>query len=145
MPTAKKRPKSRRASDEPAAPPHRFDRNTFVVDPGLKLGDLVSRRRLATIIDLDRCETAAGSVEVFQTMLFSLHDELRRRRGAQRSGAMLRMADVGVVVRDRTGARVWAPEGEPSLPTLYACVDTKCMFACYGQTVVAPLRIVDEQ
>tara|TARA_X000000368_G_C22551054_1_gene502143 strand:- start:48 stop:497 length:450 start_codon:yes stop_codon:yes gene_type:complete len=143
MPSSKKRPKrSRRSSDERAEPPApQRVHGTFVVEEGLTLADVFDPNdRLGVVIDIDRRDTAAESVQVFVTMLQGLHDSFERRRGMRRTGAVLRMADVGVVLRNKDGVRVWAPEGESPLPTLYARIQDGAMFASFGPNVVARAR-----
>ena len=115
----------------------------FVVEEGLTLTDvfdLADVDRLRVMVDIDRCDTADESTQTFHLMLFKMHEALKRQCGTHPKGVVLRMRDVGVVLRNKDGERVWAPEGENPLPTLYAPINTGSMFASFGPNVVAVLR-----
>ena len=145
MTSSKKTPKARRrpSGERPQPPAQQRVRGGFVVEEGLTLADVfdsTDANRLCVIVDIDRCDTAAASTQTFHLMLCEMHDALKRRCGTHPKGAVLRMTDVGVVLRNGDGERVWAPEGEHPLPTLYAPIDTGYMFASFGHSVVARLR-----
>ena len=142
MPKARRRP----SGERPQPPAQQRVRCGFVVEEGLTLADVVGStdaNRLCVIVDIDRRDTAAESTQMFHLMLCDMHDALKRRCGT-RAAPVLRMADVGVVLRNGDGERVWAPEGEHPLPTLYARIDTGYMFASFGHSVVARLRAQPE-
>lgn len=141
MTSGKKTPKARRTSGERPEPPARQRvYGGFVVEEGLTLTDVFDSADadlFCLMLDIDRCDTAAASTQKFQLILCDLHEALKRRCGTHPKGAVLRMTNVGVVLRNEDGERVWAPEGEKPLPTLYAPINTGHMFASFGPNVVA--------
>ena len=114
----------------------------FVVEPMLTLADVAKSAgvgRQPVIVDVNRLDSAAASTAAFQTMLASLMEEFEQR-ASRPMAVLLRMANVGVVIRDERGVRVRAPPGVAPLPTLYAPLSTGRIYAAFGPDLVACCR-----
>ena len=122
----------------------------FVVVPGLTLDDVFDLVRADSInnnndeepivvLDVERTDTATESIGKFMRALHMAQTpgvNLEGRVAPIRNG-LVRMQDVGVVIRDAQGVRVHAPPGTPRLPTLYAPTNGNGIFVAFGRTLVA--------
>ena len=126
MTSSKKTPKARRrpSGERPQPPAQQRVRGGFVVVEGLTLADVfdsTDANRLCVIVDIDRCDTAAASTQTFHLMLCEMHDALKRRCDTHPKGAVLRMTDVGVVLRNGDG-EVRLPGGMASMVVFEAAM-----------------------
>ena len=116
----------------------------FVVDPSLSIRDVLKRRpdgEAIVILDIDRAPTAAESVNKFMRSLHiaSTPGNVVKDRPTPVAGAVVTMANVGVVLRDAEGRRV----GEGRNPTLYALVDQPDhIYAAIGNDIVAVTTVL---
>lgn len=91
----------------------------FVVNPTLSRRDVVQEWRDKGDLDLSeigRMPTARGSLDMFLEIV-----DLMANSG-KRSGVAL-MRDVGIVIRNTDGERVWCPCGRRCAPTLWCALD----------------------
>ena len=116
---------------------------SFVIEEGLTLSHVFDAacEDALIVVDTDRLDTAAGSMSKFHDVLTMLQTPGKVVEGwpTPLKGGLLRMNNVGVVVRDAQGERVWPPPR--TLPTLYAPVNNHGMYAAIGPDVVARLCV----
>ena len=123
-------------------------RGGFVVEDGLTLTDVfemahVSKDDALVVIDTDRADTVADSVKKFQFVhrLANTPGTVIEGFPTPLKNAVVRMVDVGVVIRNTDGARVYAPSNKRHLPTLYAPTNSDGCFAAFGPEIVARLAV----
>ena len=126
----------------------------FVFQPGLTIDDVFGLVHADTnndddgepivVLDVERADSATGSIDKFMRALHMAQTPgaiIDGRVSPIRNG-VVRMKDVGVVVRDAQGVRLHAPPGTPRLPTLYAPTNGSGVFAAFGGALVAKAPLV---